>query len=134
MRVEDEYTDVLQNIEFGIVSTYRRHPDMVDHDVMRTLDAVMDSYKAEKIGRAPREVSLSQTEQELFHAVRGMCEWRLGRQSLTAAGGEAAPPPAAPKTVDEILLCLKRIVKSVRTWNRDGGPQGYLNFIIQYVH
>ena len=133
MKVEEEYQDVLQNIEFGIVSTYREHPDLVDHDVVRTLDAVMDSYKAENIGRAPREVSLSVTERKLFDAVRSMCEWRLGRRNL--AGPEAEDEPAAtPKTVDEILLCLKRIHKSVESWNRHGGQRGYLNFIVQYVH
>jgi hypothetical protein len=105
---------------------------MVDHDVRRTLEAVMDSYKAEKIGRAPRQVFLSPTEQELFQAVRATCEWRLGRQSLTAEGVKEVPT-VTPKTVDEILLCLKRLVKSVHTWNREGGQQGYLSFIIQYV-
>ncbi len=132
MRVEDEYMDVLQNIEFAIVSTYRRHRDMVDHDVRRTLEAVMDRYKAEKIGRAPRQVSLSPTEQELFQAVQGMCQWRLGRESVIVAGTEQPPAPT-PKTVDEILLCLKRLIKSVQTWNRERGQQGYLDFIIQYV-
>jgi len=132
MRIEEAFSDVLQNIEFGIVSTYREHPDLVDHDVLRTLDAVMDSYKAEKIGRAPREVSLSRVEQAMFLAVRTMCEWRLGRRSLDGAEGDIRPD-STPKTVDEILLCLKRIHKSVQGWNRSGGQRGYLDFIVKYV-
>ena len=35
MRVEDQYADVLQNIEFGIVTAYKSHPEMSDYDVMR---------------------------------------------------------------------------------------------------
>ncbi len=65
---------------------------------------------------------------------RRMCEWRLGRGSVTdepQKAKEIAPDEA--KSVDEILLCLKRILKSVKKWNRDGGRQGYLNFIVQYV-
>lgn len=135
MKVEEQYVDVLQNIESGIVSTYRRFPELVDHDVARTLEAVMDSYKAEKIGRPPREFSLSQAERVLFDAVRRMCEWRLGRCPLVvdSSGVEEAGVHPTPKTVDEILLCLKRLIKSVKTWNRQLGRQGYLNFIIQYV-
>jgi hypothetical protein len=130
MRVEEEYVDVLQNIEFAVVSTYRKHPELVDHDVERVLEAAMDCYKAEKIGRAPREVSLSPAESKLLDAVRGMCEWRLGRSSGPAFPDAPAP---APKTVDEILLCLKRLIKSIKSWNRHGGERGYLDFIIQYV-
>jgi len=62
-----------------------------------------------------------------------MCEWRLGRAAPgddPRAEGSVAPDP---RTVDEILLCPKRIVKSVDRWNREGGRQGYLSFIIQFV-
>jgi hypothetical protein len=38
-----------------------------------------------------------------------------------------------PKTVDEIITCLKRIQKSIRRWNKEGGRQGYLNFISEFV-
>ena len=131
MRVEEEYMDVLQNIEFGIVSTYHEHPELLDYDVVRALEAVVDSYKAEQIGRAPRDFPLSQIEKKLFGAVRAMCEWRLGRGGPIGYDSDDAPEP---KTVDEILLCLKRILKSVETWNRSGGRQGYLNFVSQYVH
>jgi hypothetical protein len=132
-RVEEEYMDVLQNIEFGIVSIYRERAEMSDYDVMRTLEALIDSYTAEKIGRPPRDLRLSDLEHHLMDAVRGMCEWRLGRGALPggpASSGNAAPEP---NTVDEIILCLKRVLKSVRRWNKEGGRQGYLNFVIQYV-
>jgi hypothetical protein len=32
------------------------------------------------------------------------------------------------------LACLKRIHKSVQSWNRHGGQRGYLEFIVRYVH
>lgn len=133
MKVEDEYTDVLQNIEFGIVRIYREHPGLSDGDVMRTLEALIDSYVAEKIGREPRKRPYSDLERILYDSVRAMCEWRLGRSSL----GDAAPDGNAlspeRKTVDEILLCLKRILKSVNKWNKRGGSQGYLQFVSQFV-
>jgi hypothetical protein len=132
MRVEDQYTDVLQNIELGIVLTYKNNRDMSDSDVIRVLEALIDEYAAEKVGRPPRRFPLSETEQALLENVRRMCEWRLGRSTLTDSSGKAKVDPE-PITIDEIVLCLKRILKSVKRWNKDGGRRGYLDFIIQYV-
>jgi hypothetical protein len=130
--VEDNYPDVLQNIEFGVVSTYRQHREMSDYNVIRVLEALIDGYTAEKLGRPERNARLSELEQVLAARVRGVCEWRLGRgepDGLPVAG-ETAPDPI---TVDEIVVCLRRIVKSANRWNKQGGKQGYLNFVIQYV-
>jgi len=134
MRVEDQYVDVLQNIEFGIVMTYRSYPEMLDYDVIRMLEALIDKYAAEKIGRQPRGFSLSEVEQALLENVRSMCEWRLGRGTLVDNPEKVKEMAPEPKTIDEIVLCLKRILKSVKTWNKEGGRQGYLKFVIQYVH
>jgi len=132
MRVEDEYMDVLQNIEVGVVDTYQDHPEMSDHDVLRVFEAVMDVYKAERVGREPRHAPFTPAEADLFETVRATCDWRLGRDSaLSVDEPEGAPVPTI--TVDEVLLCLKRLVKSVKTWSKEGGRRGYLDFIVQYV-
>ena len=47
MAFEEQYLDVLQNIEFAIVSAYREHNDLRDREVMRALDALIDFYRAE---------------------------------------------------------------------------------------
>jgi hypothetical protein len=133
MRVEDQYVDVLQNIEFGIIMTYRNHPEMLDYDVIRMLEALIDKYAAEKIGRQPRHVLLSEVERALLENVHRMCEWRLGRGTLTDAPEKVREMVPKPITIDEIVLCLKRVLKSVKRWNEDGGRRGYLKFVIQYV-
>jgi hypothetical protein len=133
MRVEDEYTDVLQNIEFGVVKAYERCPGLSDYDVMHVLEALVDAYRGEKVGRPPRPKNLSEREQQLLRSMRGMCEWRLGRGPMSDQIFERTGEPIRPKTIDEIVLCLKRILKSVERWNSVGGRQGYLNFIVRYV-
>ncbi len=133
MRVEDQYIDVLQNIEFGIVMTYKDHPEMSDYDVIRMLEALIDKYAAEKIGRQARRILLSQVERTLFENVHRMCEWRLGRGTLTDVPEKAKEMAPEPKSIDEIVLCLRRILKSVKRWNKDGGRQGYLKFVMHYV-
>jgi len=133
MRFEDKYLDVLQNIEFGIVMTYREYPEMTDYDVMRVLEALIDSYAAEKIGREPRKQPTSEVERVMFENVRRMCEWRLGRKELDEDSQAEEEQKVNPITVDELLLCLKKILKSVNMWNEEFGAQGYLKFVSQYV-
>jgi len=133
VKLEDQYADVLQNIEFGIVITYKNHPEMADSNIMRMLEALIDKYTAERIGRTPRGFSLSEMEQALLENVRRMCEWRLGRGTLTVSLEKAKEIAPEPISVDEVLLCLKRILKSVKRWNDVGGRRGYLNFVTQFV-
>ena len=133
MGIEDQHMDVLQNIEFAIVSTYRKHSRMTDYEVMRTLEAVIDSYKAETLGRAPREISPCEMETDLYAAVRDMCQWRLGRGLAPGKDDQHRMPEPQPVKVDEIILCLKKILNSVKKWNKSGGRTGYLDFIVQYV-
>lgn len=82
MRVEEEYIDVLQSIELAIVKVYQENPDISDYTVMRALEALIDTYSGEKIGRPPRNFKLSEEEREVMDSVYGMCEWRLGRGEL----------------------------------------------------
>ena len=133
MAVEEEYLDVLQNIEFAIVSTHHDHPEMLDGHVIYALEAIINSYRTEMAGRPPEEFSASVVEAALYRAIRNMCEWRLGRiQPDDAEAAELGPAPE-PIKVDEIVLCLKKILKSVNRWNKSGGQRGYLTFIVQYV-
>lgn len=132
MAIEEEYLDVLQNIEFAIVATYRKYPGMTDYEVMRVLEAAADSYRAEMRGHTPPDVSPSEMEADLYEAVHSMCEWRLGRGGTDDAADKRGPAPRPIRT-DEIILCLKKILKSVNRWNRSGGRTGYLDFIVQYV-
>ena len=133
MRVEEQYPDVCQNIEFGIVMAYRDVPSLTDAHVMRALEALIDAYVAEKIGRPPRVGGLTSDEELILGNMRSMCEWRLGRKPLTRGDGGEGFSPSQPQTVDVVLLCLKRILKSVKKWNREYGMRGYLDFIVNYV-
>ena len=51
--LEDVHVDVLQNIEFAIVSVYRKQHALRDVEVMRALDALIDVYRAKARGHTP---------------------------------------------------------------------------------
>ncbi|KAF0155812.1 MAG: hypothetical protein FD159_1989 [Syntrophaceae bacterium] len=127
MDLFEKYQDVLQNIEFAIVSIYREHLEMTDYAVMRSLEAIINHYSAEKTGKTPRNFSLDKPEKEIFRQVQSVCEWRMGRPSSFGM------PENKPISLDEIIQCLKRILKSVEKWNKHEGIQGYLRFVSQYV-
>jgi len=124
---EDQYLGVLQNIEFTIVEFSREHPELLDYDVEGVLDALIAGYTAELRGRTVQERQLPGLRQPLLEAVRGICEWLLGRATVND------PHLSASHSLDEIVACLNRIRKSVRRWTKEGGRQGYLNFVSRYV-
>jgi hypothetical protein len=127
MTFEEQYEDVLQSLEFGIVSVYRQNPDMTDYAVARALEGVLIRYVAEQRGRIPRPFPLRDIERQVFDRVVGMAELRLGRASADAM------PEVKHISLDELAQCLKRIEKSVQRWNKQGGDQGYLRFVSQYI-
>ena len=129
MAFEDQYLDVLQNIETAIVSVYHQHNDLNDYEVITALDALIDFYRAELRRHIPKEYHLPPKETILFQRVQEMCEYRLGRKDLNSVKMDAL----GKKTVEEILSCLRKIKKSVDKWNKHGGKQGYLQFVKDYV-
>lgn len=129
---EEQYADVLQNIEFAIVETDRRLPGTLDYHVDSALEAAIALYTAEQLGRTTRPVMLEGHRLQMYEAIRGMCEWRLGRGPIDDEEGEASGP-AVPNRVDEIVACLKRVRKSVQRWNKQGGRRGYLQFVSHYI-
>lgn len=125
--VEEEYLDVLQNIEYAIISVYREYPDLLDCDVDKALNALWMEYRAEGQGKSKTPPPFSANQQKVYDRVKTMCEWRLGRTAFETEDGKAIKPE--PLTLEAIQACLKRIRKSVDLWTKQGGRQGYLYFI-----
>ena len=130
MSFEDEYLDVLQHIEFAIISVYREQPGLRDSVVLRAIEALIDHYRGESRGQTPKPVKLSETEAQIFARVQEFCELRLGRGGLGMAPERW---PAQDTTVEDIVACLRRIGKSVERWNKRGGQQGYVTFVSQFI-
>jgi len=131
---EDQYLDVLQNIETGILTVYRKRPEMTDWDALSAIEALIRAYRSEAAGRQPAPPRLNPIAQEVYDFVRLLCEWRLGHTTFPA---EIAFPDEMPEieplTLDEIVACLKRIRKSINRWTKEGGRRGYLTFINEFI-
>ena len=129
MTFEEDYLGVLQNIEFGIMTAYRKYPDLSDYDVMRALEPLIQRYRAEKTGHEIKKCSLDEKEQLVFDLMQEACELNLGRMPIFAMFKK--PPDV--RTIDEIIACLKRVLKSVNRFNRLNGPQGYLKYVSNFI-
>ena len=131
--LEEKYFDVLQNIEFAIVNVYRGERDLTDYDVDKVLSALILAYKSQQQNRDFVQPALKPLAQQVYDHVEQMCEWRLGRAQLVGDDLQPHGPSIAPLSVDEVLACLKRIRKSVETWNKRNGTRGYLQYVDQFI-
>jgi hypothetical protein len=128
----EQFYDVLQNVEFAISCAWENELDLLDFDVIDALDALVRRYAAEGQGRTPPVLRLSERAKHVYVMAERMCEWRLGRTTLNEDEQDSVIPHTEYRTVDEILVCLKRIRKSAHIWNEQLGRQGYLSYITNF--
>lgn len=131
MAIEDDYLDVLQNIEFSIVTIYRAKRQLTDHEVRSAIETLLRDYNAESRGKPSTTITLTGLTRDVFAAVKDMCDLRLGRTQNKRI--EDAGIKFDGLTVDELIACLKRIRKSIDKWNKEFGRQGYLDFIDKFL-
>jgi len=130
---ENKYLDILQNIEFALASVYREHPEMTDYNADKVVEVIIREYKAEKTGHPAPANRLQGVDEVTYERLTNICEWRLGRGKLDAGTKKRflkSPPPIA---LIEMIACLKRVQKSIRLWQKEGGRRGYFYFIDQFV-
>ncbi len=132
-KFEEQYQDVLQNIEFALIQVYRPNPEMTDWDALDAMEALIRTYQAEARGHAAPVLRLKPFGQEAYDQVKAMCEWRLGRNETRDENNQPLDLPISPRTVDEIVLCLKRIRRSIQMWQKQGGRRGYFDFVQQFL-
>lgn len=127
--VEEEHSEILQNLEWSILTVSVAHPDLTDYQVDSALEALGRSYARE--GRGQPVLPKNELAKAVYDAVRQTCEWRLGRDQVVNDDGQ--PMSVEPVSVEVILACLKRLRKSVTYWNKEGGTRGYLDYIRQFL-
>lgn len=130
--MEDEYLDVLKNIEQAIIGVYRAHRNMTDYQVDSALEALGRTYQREKVAGAA-VLPKNSLAVEVYESVKTMCDWRLGRQNLVDEEGQPMQIGEDALSVDEVQACLKRVRKSINTWNKQGGTRGYLDYVSKFV-
>jgi hypothetical protein len=111
MKWTEDKLDILQNLEFAIVQTWRRHPEMTDHVAHRAYETAFDLYRGEMRGGRSRPQNLTGVDIDAFEALKAMCEFRLGRGP--------GPVPGVEKIrgipIELLVECLRELRKVRRT-------------------
>ena len=129
----EEYEDVLQNIEFALVGAYDRNQNLTDTGAMYAVETLIKVYTGELRGREVTPPQFKPEEQEAYDAAKAMCDFRLGRTSMEDEKGKKVEAGGEPLTLEEIIPCLKRILKSIDTWYKRGGRRGYYEYVRQFI-
>ncbi len=117
MSVETEFETFLYDIESSIMAIFNEHEGLMDKQVLMSIETLYRYYerlKKTKKGFAPELPGLSG---KIYKSTYIICEKWLG-DGLT---------------VTEVVRCLKRIHKSIKRWSKVGGPQGYLEYISNFI-
>ena len=70
MSIEEEYTDVLQNIEAAIVNVYRQRRNLLDYDVEEALNTLILYYKAQQQQRAAIPHRLTERPEYIYQELK----------------------------------------------------------------
>jgi hypothetical protein len=79
INVEEDYLDVLQNLEFMIIQLYRENPDLVDAEVLNAVESLTRKYGAEAEGKSISSRPLRELTKQIANVLEEMAEFRLGR-------------------------------------------------------
>jgi hypothetical protein len=134
-KLEEEFMDVLQNIEFALVTVYKEDEEMTDYEAEEAINSLIRLYTAEERKRNAPNLNLSGPAELAFERVKGMCELRLGREKLQSGDKNKEPFDSnlEPIALNDLIACLKRVRRSIQKWNRDYGRRGYYDFVRQFV-
>lgn len=130
---EEQYMDVLHNIEFALIRVYRENETMTDYEALEAINGLLRTYTAESRRRSAPELKLNELAQAAYDGMQAMCELHMGRATLVSEDGESQSLPVAIITMGEVLQCLKRIRRSIERWNKERGRRGYFDVVGKYV-
>lgn len=142
MSVLVNYIDVLQNIEAMIVRVYREHDDLKDSDVIEGLEELSIYYKNKNRGIEREKQDLDELPDMVYDYVKAICEFRLGSDKAIIMGKldkevldtlDLSDEDEQSLSIDVLIKCLKKIIKSAKFWYKRNGVKGYLNYINEFI-
>lgn len=130
--VEEEFEEVLLNIELRVTRMFQENPTMTDYVAAEVYEALVAHYSALSNGRTPPKPRVKGLALELFEDIKNVCDICLeGGASDTLIKKKNSPILTISK--EDLVRCLRRLQKSVKLWTEKGGRQGYLNFVSSFI-
>lgn len=124
MKFEEEHQAILRDLEAGIIQIYEKNPEMTDHNADKAMDLLTRSFEADIKGKRQPNVKLNTIEKLLYQRLLNTCEFWMSQRE----------PGLPVYTKETVILCLKRIHKSMHSWTRQNGMRGYLDFVKAFIN
>ena len=84
LSIEEEYEDIIQNLEESIVMCYLSHPDLIDAEVETAMDWLVKLYSAQAQGKTSSYQEPTGVSAEVANSVQQMCEWRARKRKASS--------------------------------------------------
>ena len=129
MRVEEKYEDVLQNIEFAVVSFDRKSNILTDEHCLKAYDLLKKKYTGELRGwKSENAVIEDPIVTELVNEIIPYSDLRLGKVSIQEQD-------VIFKSVDHpaIIKCFEKLSKSVNKWKKGKNSRRYIEFVSNFI-
>ena len=133
MRVEEEFENVMLNIEMQIISVSNQDSKLTDWQVDKVFSAFLSKYKALSNGREVKEVTFNSPEKDLYLLIEGACDFFTGDSEEWGDGHFIIELDAEKVSYENMVAIFKRLRKSLNTWTKRGGSQGYIYYISQFI-
>lgn len=118
MAFREEDTGILKKIESAVIAVFNRNPWMVDYTVINALEAAVKHYRMEQYNTKESLTELSQSEEEVYKAIRSVCDSQIARETSSEMD--------ITETSGRIVHLLKTMLTSIEKADRENDPQGYL--------
>ena len=129
MKIEEKYEDVLQNIEFSVVSFDRKFIPLKDEHCLKAYNFLKKKYIGEMRGwKLENAVIEDPIVEELVSAIIPYSDLRLGKV-------EVQEPSVVFKSIDynAIIKCFERLSKSVNKWKTGKNSRRYIEFVSNFI-
>jgi hypothetical protein len=126
-----DLTDVLYQIELTVLREWTRDPSLIDLEVADVFDALARRYALEERGQSAKPFRLGPKAERLYEVVLEISEAQAGRRSPPEETTHI--PFRTDVSPSELATSFKRLSRSVATWSKRGGRQGYLEYISEFL-
>ena len=127
----EEHLDQMFILESLINSVAHADESLLDLHVLDALEATRRSFAAELDGRTFRPGRMDPRVHLLFYGLRAVGNLLVGQPTPDLENRMKDPPEPIP--VDTLIRLIRRLEKSVKIWNEQGGRQGYLEYIASFL-
>lgn len=123
--IPEQFESQLLLIELAVMRVFDEQPDLTDAQVDSVYEELSRRYRAEATAHEFKASDLDGIRAVLHNEVLPITELLVGRPANMAS--------ADTISAEEMRLCLNRLRASIKRWSREGGRQGYLNYLTNYL-